>query len=173
MKKVFSLLVAFVVMATSLWVSVSIASAAGSVVVLHVPGVTQQQLKDATLFADSEYQHVNCVLKDAETGKVVCHVPGKFAGEDVQIFLAGQVFSVNVSAERTGGNGGSEETLTCEEGQVPGADVEFTYTGSSNTATWFVSGATLEEVSNNASSYLGTKFESFEIVSELYCDYQY
>lgn len=128
MKKVFSFVMAVAVIATALGISVGSVSAAGSSVVLYLPGVTQQELKNASMFVNSEYHKVECTLKDAETGKVVCHVPGKYAGESVQIFLSGQVFSATVSAVRTG-NGkstdGEEEALTCTEPQYPGAHVTF------------------------------------------------
>jgi hypothetical protein len=180
MKKVFSLLVAFVVMATSLWFSVSIASAAALSVVLHVPGATQEDVENATVFVGSEYYNINCVLKDAETGKVVCKVSEKFAGEGATIFVAGQAFNVELPSTPNGANKSDDQPsddqplddqpLVCGEYEVSGADVEFTYTNPEyGTVTWFVSGATLDEVSDNASSYLGSKVSSFEIVSELYC----
>jgi hypothetical protein len=118
MKKVFSFVMAVAVIATVLGVSVGSASAASSSVVLYLPGVTQQELKNASMFVNSEYHKVECTLKDAETGKVVCHVPGKYAGEDVTLFVAGQVFNASVPNPNTPDAPEGEETLTCGEGEV-------------------------------------------------------
>jgi hypothetical protein len=101
MKKVFSFVIAVAVIAIALGVSVGTASAAGSSVVLYLPGVTQQDLKGAFVLVNSENHDVQCVLKDAETGKVVCHVPGKYAGQDVVLFVAGQVFGATVPQPNT------------------------------------------------------------------------
>jgi hypothetical protein len=84
-------------------------------VVLYLPGVTQQDLNNATIFAGSEYHHVECILKDAETGKMACHVPGKYAGEDVTLYVAGQMFYATVPNPNTPAG---EETPTCPEGEV-------------------------------------------------------
>lgn len=170
MKKVFSLLVAFVVMATSLWFSAGIASAAALSVVLHVPGATQDDVENATVFVGSEFYNINCVLKDAETGKVVCKVSEKFASEGATIYVAGQAFNVELPSTPNGSNKQEEQPLVCGEYEVSGADVQFTYTNTEyGTATFFVSGDTLADVVDNADSYVGRKFSSYSIVSGLYC----
>ena len=167
MKKVLSFVIVVMVLVTTLWFKVGIASAAGAVVILYLPGVTKQELKDATMFIDSEYQSVYCVLQDADTGKVVCHVAGKDAGEAVQIFLAGRVFSATVSQVRTSSN--ADQALTCETGFSPGASVTFTYTEGNGSVTTVVPGSTLSEVAQNASALLGGQYKSFTIVSDLQC----
>jgi hypothetical protein len=126
MKKVFSFVMAVAVIATVLGVSVGTASAASSSVVLYLPGVSQQDLNNARVFVNSDYHKVECTLKDAETGKVVCHVPGKYAGEDVTLFVAGQIFYATVPHPNTGGE---KETLTCAEGEEPYYSVDEYYYG--------------------------------------------
>lgn len=101
MKKWFSFMMTVAVIATALGVNVGSASAAGSRVVLYLPGVTPQQLKNAYMTSSGESIPVECVLKDAETGKVVCRVPGKYANLDGVLRVAGQVIMVHVPKPRT------------------------------------------------------------------------
>ena len=96
MKKWFAYVMVLAVFATALGVNVGSASAAGSRVVLYLPGVTPQQLKNAHMTSSGTSIPVECVLKDAETGKVVCRVPGKYAGLDGVLRVAGQVIMVHV-----------------------------------------------------------------------------
>ncbi len=96
MKKWFSFVMVMAVIATVLGVNVGAASAAGSRIVLYLPGVTPQQLKNAHMSSSGTDVPVECVLKDAETGKVVCRVPGKYAGLDGVLRVAGQVIMAKV-----------------------------------------------------------------------------
>ncbi len=118
MKKIFMIVMAMAVFAIALGVSVGTASAASSSVVLYLPGVTQQDLKDASVFVNSEHHDVECTLKDAETGKVVCRVPGKYAGQDVTLYVAGQVFFATVQVPNTPDALPENEPLTCGDGEV-------------------------------------------------------
>ena len=116
MKKAFMIVMIVAVTATVLGVNVGSAGAASSSAVLYLPGVTQGQLNDASVFVNSEYHDIECTLKDAETGKVVCHVPGKYAGKDVTLYVAWQMFFAVVSAPNTPAD--DQETHTCPEGGV-------------------------------------------------------
>lgn len=114
MKKWFSFVMVMAVIATVLGVNVGAASAAGSRIVLYLPGVTPQQLKNAHMSSSGTDVPVECVLKDAETGKVVCRVPGKYAGLDVVLRVAGQVVMVKVPQPKTP----DAPVAGCGEGEV-------------------------------------------------------
>ncbi len=112
MKKAFMLVMILAVMATAFGVNVGTASAASSSVVIYLPGVTQEELKGASIFVNSEDHTVECTLKDEETGRVVCHVPGKYAGEEITLHVAGQTFYAKVPAP----NGSNK--IACSEDEV-------------------------------------------------------
>jgi len=152
MKKVFSFVLAVAVIATALGISVGTASAAGSSVVLYLPGVTQQDLNNASMFVGSEYHKVECTLRDAETGKVVCHVPGKYAGQDVKVYLAGQVFDATVPAPNTP-EAETKEPFICGEGEIMGAMITatFIYYGGPYTYSWY--GTSLDEIVSSFESW--------------------
>ena len=97
MKKLLLFSMTALLLATTLWFSAGTASAAGSVVVLYLSGVSQDDLKNATMFVGSEYMDANCVLHDAETGKVVCFISSKYAGQPVRVYVAGLVFYLTAS----------------------------------------------------------------------------
>ena len=167
MKKVFSLLMAVAVFATTLWFSVGTASAAALTVVLHVDGATEANVKEATVFVNSEYHNAYCVLQDAETGKVVCKVSEKFAHEGAVLYIAGQAFYLELpSAPEVKTE--EEQPLVCDVGEVAGAYVQFTYK-SGGTVTYFVSGDTLSDVADHAERLKGFKFSSYTIDGGLFC----
>ena len=112
MKKAFMLIMVAAVMATALGVNVGTANAASSSVVIYLPGVTQDELKGASMFVNSDDHPVECTLKDEETGRVVCHVPGKYAGEEITLYVAGQTFYAKVPAP----NGSNK--IACAEDEV-------------------------------------------------------
>lgn len=173
MKKIFLFFVLFSVLVSTLWVGINSVSAGGANVAFSVPGITNQEVKNARMYANSDYQNVYCALK--EDDRVVCSIPGKYAGQTVQIYLGGRVFYASVpepkpeiiiSQESTSQQ---EQSLTCPDGEVPGAMVEFVYSGTGNTTTQFIMGNTLSEVEQTANSWLGHKFVSFTILSNLQC----
>ena len=168
MKKFLLLSLMMLVLVSTLWFKTGTANASGAVVVLYLPGVTKQELKTATMFVDSHYEPVYCVLQDADTGRVVCHVAGKYGGRFVQILLGGQVFYATVSNVRANMTE-EDQALTCEAGYSPGAYVTFTYSEGSETTTMVIFGSTLDEVAQNASALLGEQYSSFTITSELQC----
>ena len=138
---------------------------------IRVPGATQDDVKNAVVYVGSEYYKINCVLKDAETGKIVCSVNEKFASEGAVLYVAGLAFFVDLPSHANPGDTPDQDVpLTCDEGMFPGADAKFQYAGWDKTWTWLhLEGATLAEVAENASQYIGAKFNSFEVVSGLYC----
>jgi len=167
MKKFLLLSMIVLVVASTFWFKTGTANATGASFVLYLPGVTKADLKAATIFVNSDYVPVYCVLQDKDTGKIVCHVAGKYGGESVQVFLAGQVFWVTVSQVRT--NIVEDQPLTCEAGYSLGAYVTFTYSEGSETVTMVIFGSTLDEVAENASELLGGQYSSFTITSDLQC----
>ena len=167
MKKALSLVMVVIVLATSFWFNVGTASAQGTNLVLYIPGITKQDAKHVTMFVNSNYVNLYCVLQDAETGKLVCNVPGKYAGENVRVYIAGRMFFVKVPEihehEQT-----PDTSLTCTPPSVLGATVTF-LTFSEGTETVFVAGETLAEVESNAQGYLGEVLVSIVDIGELYC----
>ncbi len=163
MKKLFSFLMVVFVVVSAFWFTAGSASASGNFVV-YIPGVTKQDVKNASMFAGSEYQNIYCVLKDEDTGKVVCNIPGKYAGQDVTIYVANHVYSFHIPEART------EETVTCTPPEVLGAMVLMSpvtrFTPTSYTV--FVAGDTLQAVSDTISSW-GGGYYTLEIVSGLQC----
>ncbi|HMS00232.1 MAG TPA: hypothetical protein PKE62_13340 [Anaerolineales bacterium] len=101
MKQWFSFVMVAAVIATALAVNVGTASAASSRIVLHLPGITPQELKNAHMSSGHTNIPVECVLKDAETGKVVCRVPGKYADLNGVLYVAGNVIMVHVPQPKT------------------------------------------------------------------------
>lgn len=168
MKKLFSFVLVAVVLATVLGINVGSASAAGSKVVVYIPGVTQQQVKDATVFVDSDFYPAHCVLKDAETGKVVCTVPGKFGGEGAVLHVAGRVITVSIPEVKVP-KVEVDEPITCAAGETLGADVSLQYAAGHWYGPFFVGGDTLAEVETAAQGWLGVKFVDYEIHGGLYC----
>ena len=167
MKKVFLLLMVITVLMSSLWISVGTASAASLAVTVYAPGATQADVDNATVFVGSEYHQAFCVLKDAETGKVVCKVSEKFASEGAVLYVAGQAFYLTLPEVHE--NQPAEEPLTCTAPEVPGADVAFT-NFKDYTSTYFIAGDTLADVADNADRWLGSYWVSYEIVGGLHCE---
>lgn len=173
MKKVFLFFVLFLVLVGMLWVGINSVSAGGANVAFSVPGITNGEVKNARMYANSEYQNVYCALK--EDDRVVCNIPGKYAGQTVQIYLGGRVFYASVPEPKPpvvnpqDSPSQQEQSLTCPDGGVPGAMVEFEYSETGNTTTQFIMGSTLSEVEHTAHSWLGHKFVSYTILSNLQC----
>lgn len=162
MKKLFSFSMVMFVLASAFWFNTGTVSAASAAVVLYAPGATQQEVKDATMFAGSEYKHVNCVLQDAEAGKVVCRVNGNDSGQSVRIYIGEQVFYVNVpeAVEKP------KTALTCSEPEVRGAMFTYEFEGSFY-GPYFIAGDTLEIINSNLSEWFW--LDSYEIVSGITC----
>ena len=168
MKKIFMLLATAAVIASALGVQVSRAQAAdwityedsayvegkGIVYIFDATGFRNKDLKDASIYVGSDFYDLFCwVLK--EEGKIVCNAQGgltQFAGQTAIIYLAGQIFYVTIPSP---GGPHDETPLTCPQGQVPGAnyDVDF---GFGLDGPYFVPGADLTEVANQAASWYGS-----------------
>jgi hypothetical protein len=112
MKRIFSLLIAIVLLASALSLRASKAQAAG--LITFVDGrfiwgkgivfqfdafdVKNKDLKGANIFAGSDYHKMYCSYND-DTEKIVCVVGGgltEFAGQTGVIYLAGQIFYVTI-----------------------------------------------------------------------------
>lgn len=158
MKKLFSFLMVVFVLASALWFNTGTASAAGSFL-FYIPGVTQQEVRDATIFANSETSDIYCVIKDVETGEVRCEVPAKYAGLAARVFIGDHVFYVTAPEIR------EDSALTCTPPEVLGAMVRYTYTKSIGSITFFVAGDSLEAVS----AQIVLWGPNYEVVSGLVC----
>jgi hypothetical protein len=172
MKKSFSFVFVVLVLFTMLGMNVGRASAAGTNVLLYIPGVTKEQLKEAGMYVNSTYQHVDCVLKDAATGQVSCHVSDKLGGETALIYIAGQVFTVTVPNTHNSGHGGSSNGLHCDEGEVSGADVLFTTITHDVAGPYFYEGDSLADVNATAAAFVNNSrghYMQYFILSGLYC----
>ena len=100
MKKVFVFSMVLLILASALWFNTGTAHAASSAIILYAPGASRQDASHAVMFADSNYQPVDCTLRDGESGWIVCSVNEKYAGESVRIYVAKQVFFVIVPPVR-------------------------------------------------------------------------
>ncbi len=118
------------------------------------------------MFVNSTYVDLYCALQDAETGKLVCNVPGKYAGKHVRIYIGERMFYVTVPPIQVTET--DETPLTCTAPAVMGADVTF-MTFSEGTETFFVAGDTLAEVASHAQGYLGEILTSILEIGDLYC----
>ena len=140
----------------------------GIVFTFSAEGFRTRDLKDATIYVGSDFHDLYCWVRKAE-GKILCVARGsltEFAGQTGIIYLGGQIFYVLIPNKHGIPDQGSE-SLTCEEGLVPGADV-FVNFGEGN-STFFVPGNTLEEVQSQAMIWFSDW--DFEITSGLYCGF--
>jgi hypothetical protein len=142
MKKVFSLLIAIVVLASAFSFSASKAQAAGLITfadgrfvwgkgivfLFDASGIKNKDLKGANIFAGSDYHKLYCSF-NKEEGRIVCVVSGgltEFAGQTGVIYLAGQIFYVTIpdralhSGTDSEDETCSEEDEECEEPENPG-----------------------------------------------------
>lgn len=99
MKRLFLAIAVAVMVAVALGINVYTASAASAPLVIYVPGATSQDANNATMFANSEFRDADCTLADAATGKVICRVNEKYAGQAVRIYIAGQIFFLTTPEE--------------------------------------------------------------------------
>jgi len=180
MKKIFSLLMALTVLGSALGLQVGTAQADGGLIVyeggLYVwgkgivfhfdaEGYRNKDLKDASIYVGSDFYDLFCwVTSDKE--HIVCNAQGgltQFAGQTGIIYLGGQIFYVIIPAKA---GAPVDESLTCPQGQVLGADV-LVDTGEGY-ATYFVPGDTLADVESLAVSWFGQDYGG--ISGDLYCD---
>jgi hypothetical protein len=180
MKKVFFLLLAVAVVVSALGVQVDRAKAdgyityedaqyvvgTGIVFTFSAEGFRNKDLKNATIYVGSDFYDLYCWVRKEE-GRILCVAWGSltgFAGQTGIIYLGGQIFYV-IIPNKHGIPEQGDETLTCEQGLVPGADVTVDF--GEFTDTVFVPGNTFEEVQNQAESWFSEM--DFEITSGLYC----
>ena len=112
MKKVSSFLIALVVLISAFLSSASSAQAAGVISYLdgrfiwgkgivflfEAEGYKAKDLKNANIFAGSDYHKLHCSI-NKEMGRIVCVASGgltEFADQAGVIYLAGQVFYVTI-----------------------------------------------------------------------------
>src|SRR5262245_56224273 len=167
MKKFLSLVMPVIVLVSALWVSAGSAGAAGMITyvdgrfvwgkgvvfVFDASGYRNKDVKNASIFAGSNFHDLYCTVnKIAE--KIVCVARGSltdYAGQTGIIYLAGQIFYVTIPdrvlpAEIT-------LPLTCNEPEVLGANVTF-QVSEGFPFTEFVPGNTVEEVQNQADAWV-------------------
>lgn len=178
MKKIFLLLMTVAVFGSALGLQVSRAKAegyityeggqfvwgTGIVFTFDAEGFRNKDLKNATIYVGSDYYDLYCWVRKEE-GKILCVAVGgltEFAGKTGIIYLGGQIFYV-IIPHKAGAP--VDESLTCPQGQVPGADV-LVDTGDGY-ATYFVPGNTLADVESLAISWFGADYGG--ISGGLYC----
>jgi hypothetical protein len=181
MRRVFSFLMAAVVVLSVLGIT-GTAHAAGSlayiesrfvwgkgvVFIFEGTSLKNKDLKGAILFIESSDYKLSCWVNKDE-GKVICVASGgltQYAGEAGVITLAGRTFTVIIPGRTIPVH---NESISCPEGTVPGANVTFE-TGGGDTFTTFVSGASRSEVQDNAESQVdGSDFVDILSIGNLYC----
>ncbi len=183
MKKLFLFLMAFVVTASLLGLRITRAQAAGTVTyerMNYVPGkgivyvflasgFSNKEVKEGTsIYVGGELYDLFCwITSDKE--HIVCNAQGgltQYAKQTAVITLLGQTFYVTIPNGHARPVVDDSAPLVCEDGQISGADVEFTDSDFFGTWEEFVEGSTLAEVAATASGY---GWSSFEIISDLYC----
>jgi hypothetical protein len=138
----------------------------GIVFTFEAEGFRNKDLKNATIYVGSDFYDLYCWVRKAE-GRILCVARGsltQFASQTGIIYLGGQIFYV-IIPNKHGIPEESDETLTCEDGLVPGADVTVDF--GEFTDIVFVPGSTLAEVQSQAESWFSEL--DFEITSGLYC----
>lgn len=182
MKKLFFLLMAVSLFVSALGVQVRPVRAEGYIEYEHTQfvwgtgivftfsaeGFRNKDVKNASILIGSDYYDLYCWVRKEEN-KILCVARGgltEFAGQMGIIYLGGQFFYVIIPGKA--GTPVEGKSLTCPEGQVPGADVTF-FTSDETSETYFVPGSTDAEVQNNAESYLGEYYVSIEEIGDLYC----
>jgi len=183
MKKFLSLLMAVVVLLSMFLFSASKAQAAGLITykgglfvwgkgvvfVFEASGIRNKDVKNASIFAGSNFHDLYCSVNKAE-GKIVCVARGElteYAGQTGIIHLAGQIFYVTIPGRPFREASGEEPA--CAEGSVLGADVTFEDVDG-QFFTEFISGDTSDEVSAAANETLSgdPDLVGYE-VGDLYC----
>lgn len=167
MKKVLSLVMAIMVLVCTLSIRVGAAQAAGLITyrgglfvwgkgvvfVFDAAGYRNKDVRNANIFAGSNFHNLYCTVNKEEE-KIVCVGRGsltQYAGETGVIYLGKQIFYVIIPArpELPEPEVPVEEALTCEEPEVLGATVTFE-AGEGDPQSFFLAGETLQEVQNSA-----------------------
>ena len=140
----------------------------GVVYIFAAEGLRNKDVRGAEIWAGSNFYDLGCTVNKQE-GLIICVVGGDitpYAGQTAVIFLGGQIFYVSVPGRASG-----DASLSCPEGTIPGADVTF-FTSEETLETYFVPGASISAVQNEAQSYLGEYLISIEDIGSLYCGEQ-
>ena len=172
MKKALSLVMTMMVLISALWVSAGNARAAGLIAyvdgrfvwgkgvvfVFEASGYRNKDVKDASLFAGSNFHDLDCTV-DKKKEKIICVGRGSltdYAGETGVIYLGGQIFYVTIPDRVLHQETTVEQPLVCTEPEVLGASVEFQT--SEGSFTEFVPGDTVQEVEARADSWVDGEF---------------
>jgi len=183
MKKTWMILLAVAVFVSALGMQVNRAKADGYIVyedaqyvvgtgivfTFEAEGFRNKDLKNANIWVGSDFYDLYCWVRKAE-GKILCVAWGsltKFAGQTGIIYLGGQIFYV-IIPNKHGIPDDGDQSLTCPDGFVSGADVTF-LTSVPSFLTFFIEGATDSEVFNSATSFLGGFFVDIDSIGSLYC----
>jgi hypothetical protein len=184
MKRVFSLLIAVIVLLSVFSFSPSRAQAAGIIsyaggnfiigkgiaFVFHGSGLRNRDVRGANIFVGSDFYPLGCTVNKEEK-RIVCVLRGgltEYAGETGIIYLGGQIFYVIIpdlkEAEES-----EDEGSSCEEPLVSGADVTFEDIGG-GFSTHFIEGDTIKDVRDAADEELANDPDLVDYkVGDLYC----
>ena len=173
MKKILLLAMTVIVLISALGVSAGNADAAGLITyvdgrfvwgkgvvfVFKASGYGNKNVRDASIFAGSNFHDLYCTV-DKEKENIVCVVGGsltEYAGQTGVIYLAGQIFYVTIPDRTLPQVTPVEGPLVCTEPEVLGASVVF-YFGFGGSTTEFVPGDTLDEVKARADMWVDGEF---------------
>ncbi len=171
-----ALVIATIVLISTLWFSAGSATAAGTITykeahfvwgkgvafIFDASGYKNSDVKGATLTIGSSTFDVHCTV-NKKAGKIIC-VAGsgltQYAGQIGILTLAGHSFYVKIPDKGPFPYGSG--SISCPPGSEPGAMVTFViFEGFSTTD--FIPGSTLAEVSANAAKWHGGDYLSASI----------
>lgn len=144
----------------------------GIVYVFKAAGFRKRNIKNASIFAGSNFHNLSCSVK-VDDKKIVCVAGGglsdEYGGEAAIIHLAGQIFYVTIPYRIARKDADEESESGCSEPEVLGADVQFEDTDGTS-FTEFVPGSTLEEVGSSAAEdVVANELAGYHIVGDLTC----
>jgi hypothetical protein len=163
MKKILSLVMVAIVLASAFWVPAESARAAGLITyrggvfvegkgiafVFDAPGYRNRDVKAADIFLHSSFYDLGCTV-NREEDKIVCVLRGgltEYAGETGVIHLAGHVFYVTIPGRIVPEEEEfAEESGNCEEWGWFGAWVTFEYWEGEEYSEEFIEGESHEQV---------------------------
>jgi len=139
-------------------------SGKGLTFVFEGSGYRNRDVRNATIFAGSNFHNLSCSAKK-EPERIVCVAGGRlteYVGETGVIHLAGQVFYVTIP-------GTDLMDRRCDEEDVLGADVQFEDINGIFTSD-FVPGETLDDIQKAAGQHvISNQLDGYEVVSKISC----
>lgn len=144
----------------------------GIVYVFKASGFRKRNIKNASIFAGSNFHKLSCTV-NVDDKKIVCVAGGglsdEYGGETGIIHLAGQIFYVTIPYRIERKDTDEESESGCGEPEVLGAVVQFEDTDGSS-FTEFIPGDTLEDVEGAAAEdVVANELAGYDVVGDLSC----